>query len=244
MKYLENEYGNDGYATWFKILEQLGKEDHHFIHLGNDIDTLMLADFCIPKLFNDHQFKTREKLLLAIISDLVKLGILHRELWEKYKIIWCQEFADSLKYVYDKRGSSAPSIKAIRTVKGISVTETTFSEEETTISVADNTTREGKGSKVNRREGKGAPSSDVPSLENIIKYFLENGYSRAAAIKYYEMYTGLGWSDTKGNQIMNWKLKAQKVWFKPEHKASMEEQAPQKKSSLTPHVGFKANGEE
>lgn len=246
MKYLENEYGNDGYATWFKILEQLGKENYHFIHLENDLDTLMLADFCIPHMSTEKQsqFQSREKLLLSIINDMVKLGIFHRELWEKYKILWCQEFVSSLKYVYDKRGSETPSLKAIRAIKGISVTETIISDTETTDSDTETTTREGKGIEEYRREGKGAPSSDVPSLENIIKYFLENGYSRAAAIKYYEMYTGLGWSDTKGNQIKNWKLKAQKVWFKPEHRASAEELAPQKKSSLTPHVGFKAHGEE
>jgi hypothetical protein len=90
-------------------------------------------------------------------------------------------------------------------------------------------------------EGKGENSPDVPSLENVINYFLENGYVRAAAIKFFEMYDKLGWADTKGNQIKNWKMKAQKVWFTPEHKFI---EAPKVNTpTFTPFTGFKAHGE-
>lgn len=227
MKYLENEYGNDGYAVWFKLLEQLGKADHHFLHLENDMDVLLLADFCLPSLdpLKKQLYKTREDLLIIIISDMVKLGIFHRELWEKYKIIWCPEFIDSIKYVYEKREGTLPSLEAIRRIKNITITETTISDTEIKMNEAETPTREGKGREVNRREGKEATPPDVPSLEIVIKYFLENGYSRAAGIKFFETYNDT-WHDTKGNPIKNWKMKAQKVWFRPEHLAEASKTKP------------------
>jgi len=32
---LEERYGNDGYAAWFKLLEKLADTDNHFIDLNN-----------------------------------------------------------------------------------------------------------------------------------------------------------------------------------------------------------------
>jgi len=33
MFFIENKYGNDGYSSWFKILEQLGDADDHYLDL-------------------------------------------------------------------------------------------------------------------------------------------------------------------------------------------------------------------
>ena len=35
---LEQKYGNDGYAFWFKLLELLGTTEGHFLHLENSAD--------------------------------------------------------------------------------------------------------------------------------------------------------------------------------------------------------------
>lgn len=55
-------------------------------------------------------------------------------------------------------------------------------------------------------------------LEDIKQYFFENGYSDISAQKFYDYYQVAGWKDSKGNDVRNWKQKAQAVWFKPENK--------------------------
>ena len=63
-----------------------------------------------------------------------------------------------------------------------------------------------------------------PSLEVVIEYFEENGFSKELAVKafnYYETSRGKNgrvWKDGKGNTIKNWKMKKQSVWFKDENK--------------------------
>jgi len=59
--------------------------------------------------------------------------------------------------------------------------------------------------------------------EDIIFYFIENGYSESAAKKFFHYYSVADWKDSKGNEVKNWKQKAQAVWFKPENKTQSNE---------------------
>ena len=69
--------------------------------------------------------------------------------------------------------------------------------------------------KVNKSKVK---ESKVNILEDIKSYFIENGYSEMSAQKFFDYYSIANWKDSKGNQVKNWKQKAQAVWFKPENK--------------------------
>jgi hypothetical protein len=60
-------------------------------------------------------------------------------------------------------------------------------------------------------------------VEDIISYFIENGYSDLAAKKFFDYYSVSNWEDSKGNKVKNWKQKAQSVWFKPENKIQSNE---------------------
>ena len=55
-----------------------------------------------------------------------------------------------------------------------------------------------------------------PVLNDVLVYFDENGYSKEAATKAFNYYTNLGWKNSKGNQVINWKNTMQ-VWFTPEN---------------------------
>lgn len=66
-----------------------------------------------------------------------------------------------------------------------------------------------------------------PSLDDMCRYFVEHGYLQEAAEKAFNYYTELGWVDSKGNQIKNWKLKCVSVWFKPENKKHDRPWGPQ-----------------
>jgi len=68
-----------------------------------------------------------------------------------------------------------------------------------------------------------------PSLEEVILYFEENGYTKDSATKMFEYYEesrkprGRVWKDGRGNTVKNWKQKARSVWFKTDNLKSNQE---------------------
>jgi len=62
-----------------------------------------------------------------------------------------------------------------------------------------------------------------PSLEEVILYFDENGYTKESATKMFEYYEesrkprGRVWKDGRGNTVKNWKQKARSIWFKDDN---------------------------
>lgn len=75
------------------------------------------------------------------------------------------------------------------------------------------------------KEGVKGGKFKPPNIEEVIKYFLDNGYPEELARRCYEGYATAGWRDSKGNPVRSWKQKAQHVWFKPESR---------EKSCMTP----------
>lgn len=95
---LEDRYGNDGYAFWFKLLELLCDSDGHFI------------DCKIPTNFEFLLAKTHVEAEKAeqIINTLVNIGKIDAELWGE-RVIWVQNLLDNLSSVYDRRKDNLPA---------------------------------------------------------------------------------------------------------------------------------------
>lgn len=93
MHIIETKYGNDGYATWFKLLEQLGKANNHFIDISDEMTLMFLTS----------TFKIDEEKTISILNDLSKLGAIDKELFEKHKIIYSEKFCNSIEDAYRKR---------------------------------------------------------------------------------------------------------------------------------------------
>jgi len=93
MFYIEQTYGNDGFATFVKLLRELAKSDYHFLNLSKPSTMMYLSAKC----------KISTEKLERIICDLVDLGKFHRVLWEENKVVWCQDFIDSIADAYFKR---------------------------------------------------------------------------------------------------------------------------------------------
>jgi hypothetical protein len=55
-----------------------------------------------------------------------------------------------------------------------------------------------------------------PTFDEVKIYFIENGYNNSD--KFFKGYSVADWKDSNGKQIINWKQKAQQVWFKEENK--------------------------
>lgn len=112
MFYLRDKYGNDGYAVWFILLEQLGKANYHYLHLQDEISIKYL---CVD-------MKVSEDTLLSIINELVLLGEIDKELWESCKVIFIEKFAQSISDAYAKRQNAQIDKNGLRVLlqdKGI-----------------------------------------------------------------------------------------------------------------------------
>jgi len=93
MYYLEETYGNDGFATFVKLLRELAKTEYHYLDLSKNTTMMFLSSKC----------KVSKEVLESIIKDLVDLEKFDRMLWYDNNIIWCQDFIDSIQDAYSKR---------------------------------------------------------------------------------------------------------------------------------------------
>ena len=94
---LEQKYGNNGYAFWFKLLEMLGSTEGHYLDLNNDTTWEFL------------QAKTHIEadLCTEILNLLAKLEAIDPELWNE-KIVWSQNFVDGITDAYKNRRVEIP----------------------------------------------------------------------------------------------------------------------------------------
>lgn len=95
MHYILNKYKNDGYTVWFRLLEELGKADYHYLDLSDEVQIMYLAS----------TFLVTEETLSVIIKDLVKLGEFDKDLFNKEKILFNESFRQSIKDAYKKRNN-------------------------------------------------------------------------------------------------------------------------------------------
>ncbi|MET0039923.1 MAG: DnaD domain protein [Dehalococcoides mccartyi] len=95
---LEEEFGNNGYAFWFKLLELLCRADNHFIDCSDATSWKYISA------------KTRvsEETSKQILGMLGSLGQIDKELWETHQVIWCQKLVNNLEEVYKKRRRPLP----------------------------------------------------------------------------------------------------------------------------------------
>ena len=95
---LEARFGNDGYAFWFKVLEVLGESEGHFY----DCSVSSNWEYLLAKTRVNAQTATE------IIGVLINLGKIDKELWEKNRVIWIENFVNNLTEVYRTRRTELP----------------------------------------------------------------------------------------------------------------------------------------
>lgn len=95
---LEQNYGNDGYAFWFKLLELIGNTDGHYIDCS-EVTTWK---------FLQARMNLTEDICSSILDLLADIDAIDKELWES-KIIWSDNFIKNIEGVYAKRRSEVPS---------------------------------------------------------------------------------------------------------------------------------------
>lgn len=95
---LEQKYGNDGYAFWFKVLETLGSTEGHYIHFKNGVDwEFLMAKTRIGKDRCSEMFDL-----------LAALGAIDKDLWHEEQIVWSDNFIENIKDAYRNRTVDIP----------------------------------------------------------------------------------------------------------------------------------------
>lgn len=125
---VDRKYGNDGYATWFKIIDILCKSHLQAFDLYDENNKDFLSIRC----------NIETERLIEIINFLAKIGVFESSLWENYNILFNSKLVDGLSEVYRKRGIETPNIDNIvhhyRTFSEKKYTTTVLSAEKSTQS--------------------------------------------------------------------------------------------------------------
>jgi hypothetical protein len=106
---MQNKFGNDGYAFWFRLLEFLGKRDGLYFDYNDPAD----LEFLCAKT---HQNDTET--VLKMLAELDLLGAIDRELY-KSKVIWCQNFVNGVADAFSRSVSGVPARPSLKMVNVI-----------------------------------------------------------------------------------------------------------------------------
>lgn len=107
---LQNEFGNDGYAFWYKLLELLCESENQVYDYNNPASWRLL-------LAKTH---VTEDIAVKILQLLADLGTIDPEL-HKNKVIWCQNLVENLELVYRRRSTGTPEKPVIVNKNAINV---------------------------------------------------------------------------------------------------------------------------
>lgn len=97
MRILEQKYGNNGYAFWFKILELLGSSEGHYINCNDLTAWEYLQSISLLE----------ENICFEILDLLARVQAIDAELWAS-KIIWSDNFVQGITQAYRNRTSDIP----------------------------------------------------------------------------------------------------------------------------------------
>ena len=95
---IEQRWGNDGYAFWFKLLEMLGSAEGHYLKFEDTADW----EFLMAKT-NLSEYKCKKILNLFSV-----LGNIDNKLWRDSRIVWSDKFIDGIKDAYRNRVEEIP----------------------------------------------------------------------------------------------------------------------------------------
>lgn len=131
MMVLQNEFGNDGYAFWYRLLELLCKSDGQ------------VYDYNMPASWRLLLAETHVKAELAsnILATLAELEAIDPEL-NRGQIIWVQNLVDNLELVYNRRAHGKPEKPVIASNNEVNVSKNRVNASKSTQTKQYNTKQE------------------------------------------------------------------------------------------------------
>ena len=95
---IEHKYNSEGYKAYYRLQEMVADADYHRLSLAtqDEKDMFELGMNCRQEVVDD------------VIRILLDRGRIDRELWENERVIWMQDFVETLKPVYLNRKKPLP----------------------------------------------------------------------------------------------------------------------------------------
>ena len=103
MGLLERKFGNNGYAVWFKMLEEIGSAPLHTISLRDEVQIELYSSRCLVD----------QTVFMQILDDLIRWGEFNQMLWESRRVLYSAKFIESVSVIYSKRQCVKPSVAAV-----------------------------------------------------------------------------------------------------------------------------------
>ena len=191
MFYIEETYGNDGFATFVKLLRELAKTNYHYLDLSKPTTIMFLSAKC----------KVSKETLTSIIKDLVDLGKFDKMLWEENSIIWCQDFVDSIQDAYKKRNNECITFDGLVSLL-ISLGIRKLPKCNSKVHV--NTQSKVEDSKVDNNK-----INNIPEFSEFLLFALEKEplICEIDLKRKFDSWVVNGWKDGNDKKISNWKTK-------------------------------------
>jgi hypothetical protein len=194
---IEAKHGITGFGVLVKLYQRIYKEGY-YLQLSEELLLIF------SKRINVDKNKVNE-----VVNDCFCYQIFDKNLHELYGILTSSGIQKRYLNAIDRRKEVTLCKNYIITnINGIKVNINW-------INVDSNTQSKVKYSKVKKSKVK---QFIAPTIDELILYFIENGYKKESAVKAFNYYSVADWHDSKGNKLVNWKQKMQAVWFKEENK--------------------------
>lgn len=193
-------YKAEGFGIYWHIIELLHQNDDHKLPLKK------------------HMYLAIAKQMLTSAEQVLKFI---RDCIDEYELFYESDgffYSDRVTKNIEKRQEisekrSQSGRKGFEAKQAIAKQVQANAEQKEAF-VKQNQAKERKGKETTIKSSKGFAA---PFLEDVVKYFVENGYSEQSATTAFNYYNSANWVDSRGNQIRSWKQKMISVWFKPEN---------------------------
>jgi len=218
MFYIEETYGNDGFAVFIKILRELAKSEYHYLNLSEKTTQMFLAAKC----------KVSQETLISIINDLTELGKFDNMLWHENKIIWCQDFIDSIQDAYSRRNNNCITYDGLLThLTSLGIRKPVKSKS----NGSKNPQSKVEYNKVeyNKEEAKPKKGFTPPSIDEVKKYCQERK-NKVDPDRFINFYESKGWMVGK-NKMKSWQA-AVRNWEKTEKDGRADKKNDSKRSNV------------
>ena len=106
---LQKKYGLAGIGFFTQTFRYLGQTPSHFFCFGDEYERMRFIDFC----------GTVESECSAMLTIMANTGKIDKELWEEHDVVWSIEYVESLKELYRRRRSTAPTREFVLNSLGI-----------------------------------------------------------------------------------------------------------------------------
>lgn len=185
--------GIEGYGIYFMLLEVLRDQTDFKLPLAS-IDDL------------EFEFRISKEKILAVVTNFQLFEIIDDKFFSPKMMLYLQPYLEKTERARLAANKRWYSIRNDANADANAYTNAYASK--------------GKESKVNK-VNKESKVFTPPSIDEVIKFFDENGYINGD--KAWNYYNDGEWKDSNGKQVINWKQKMRIVWFKEENKKKIDE---------------------